>query len=234
MFLICSCSCLCPIYWSHVLSWEWRCSWCSADRRCSNYIWVINNLIAHKGVTYIRDLKVLAVVHFELFIGKSFRYSMAVKLKFYLTYFSCLSQYCFNCQLNLPQGTNFSDIKNTLFSFDKMHLNILSVKMSMRLSIRLHHVNPWCPISRDADAYGLKESFPSEKTWYQHAIMCLTESCHLIRWHATHERITLTHWPLGDVAVVVKVSFSNVLYRLLAWILTVKLLSSKCHRTALM
>ena len=28
------------------VSWEWRCSWSSADRRCSNYIWVINNLIA--------------------------------------------------------------------------------------------------------------------------------------------------------------------------------------------
>ena len=26
-----------------------RCSRSSADRRCSNYIWVINNLIAHKG-----------------------------------------------------------------------------------------------------------------------------------------------------------------------------------------
>ena len=24
----------------------WRCSWNSADRRCSNYIWVINNFIA--------------------------------------------------------------------------------------------------------------------------------------------------------------------------------------------
>ena len=40
------------------LSWEWRCSWSSADRRCSNYIWVINNLTAHKGATYIRDLMV--------------------------------------------------------------------------------------------------------------------------------------------------------------------------------
>ena len=26
-----SCSCLCAIYWSQVLSWEWRCSWSSAD-----------------------------------------------------------------------------------------------------------------------------------------------------------------------------------------------------------
>ena len=58
MFFVSSCSCLCPIYWSHVLSWEWRCSWSSPDRRCSNYIWVINNLIAHKGAPYIRDLTV--------------------------------------------------------------------------------------------------------------------------------------------------------------------------------
>ena len=38
-----SCSCYCSIHWSQVLSREWRCSWSSADRRCSNYIWVISN-----------------------------------------------------------------------------------------------------------------------------------------------------------------------------------------------
>ena len=47
MFLVSSCSCLRSIYWSQVLSWEWRCSWSSADRRCSNYIWVINKFIAY-------------------------------------------------------------------------------------------------------------------------------------------------------------------------------------------
>ena len=47
MFLISACSCLCAIYWSQVLNGEWRCSWSSADRRCFNYIWVINNLIAY-------------------------------------------------------------------------------------------------------------------------------------------------------------------------------------------
>ena len=40
-------SCLWPIHWSQVLSWEWRCSWSSADRWCSNYIWVINNFITY-------------------------------------------------------------------------------------------------------------------------------------------------------------------------------------------
>ena len=58
MFLVSSCSCLCPIHWSQVLSREWRCSWSSADRRCSNYIWVINQFIAYWGATYIRDLTV--------------------------------------------------------------------------------------------------------------------------------------------------------------------------------
>ena len=58
MFLVLSCNCFCQIYWSHVLSWEWKCSWSSADRRCSNYIWVINNSIVYKGATYIRDFTV--------------------------------------------------------------------------------------------------------------------------------------------------------------------------------
>ena len=46
-FFVTSCSCLCLICWSQVLSREWKYSWSSADRRCSNYIWVINKLIAY-------------------------------------------------------------------------------------------------------------------------------------------------------------------------------------------
>ena len=49
---------VCPISWSPVLSREWRCSWSSADRWCSNYIWVINKFIDCYGVPYIRDLTV--------------------------------------------------------------------------------------------------------------------------------------------------------------------------------
>ena len=41
MFLVSSCSCLCAKHGSQLLSREWRCSWSSADRRCSNYIWVM-------------------------------------------------------------------------------------------------------------------------------------------------------------------------------------------------
>ena len=41
-----------------VLSWQWRCSWSSTDRRCSNNIWLIDNFIAYQGSTYIRGLTV--------------------------------------------------------------------------------------------------------------------------------------------------------------------------------
>ena len=58
MFLVSACSCLCAIYLSRVLSRDRRCSWSSADRRCSDYIRVINNLIAYLSASYFRDLTV--------------------------------------------------------------------------------------------------------------------------------------------------------------------------------
>ena len=58
MFLVASCNCLCPIHWNQVLSREWRCSWSSADRWCSNYIWVIGNFIAYLGASCIWGLRV--------------------------------------------------------------------------------------------------------------------------------------------------------------------------------
>ena len=61
MFLVSSCSCLCPIHWSQVLNWERRCSWSSADRRCSNFIWVLKNYIAYWGATYIRGFTVASL-----------------------------------------------------------------------------------------------------------------------------------------------------------------------------
>ena len=64
---ISSCCCLCPIHWSKVMSREWRCSWSSADRRCSNYIWVINNFIAQQGRTYIRGLTVVLYILLWIF-----------------------------------------------------------------------------------------------------------------------------------------------------------------------
>ena len=58
MFLLSSCIYHCPIHWNQGLSREWRCSWSSVHRRCSNYVWVINAYIAYKDATYIRGLMV--------------------------------------------------------------------------------------------------------------------------------------------------------------------------------
>ena len=44
-----------------MLSREWRCIWSNADRRSSNYIWVINNFIAYYGSYYIRCLRVIGM-----------------------------------------------------------------------------------------------------------------------------------------------------------------------------
>ena len=53
----------------------------SADRRCSSYIWVINNLIAYYGATYIRGLTVVyqlnimeSLVHERLICELPFQY----------------------------------------------------------------------------------------------------------------------------------------------------------------
>ena len=63
MIPVSSCSCLFPIPWSQVLSQWWRCSWSSADRRCSNYIWVISKFIVHYGASYISGLTVNTYTH---------------------------------------------------------------------------------------------------------------------------------------------------------------------------
>ena len=60
MFLVSSCKCnvICPIHCKASFK-VWRCSWSSAYRRCSNYIWVIiTKFIAYYGATYTGGLTV--------------------------------------------------------------------------------------------------------------------------------------------------------------------------------
>ena len=77
MFLVSPCSCLCPIHWSQVLSREWRCTWSSAGRRCSNYIRVINKFIARSGASYIEDLTVYVCIYIYIYIYIIYIYTNA-------------------------------------------------------------------------------------------------------------------------------------------------------------
>ena len=51
-----------------VVSWEWRCSWSSVDRRCSNYIWVIVRWFANDFHSWLR-LKILLPTKVRLILG---------------------------------------------------------------------------------------------------------------------------------------------------------------------
>ena len=46
--------------------------------------------------------------------------------------------------------------------------------------------------------------------------------------------ISLTHWPLGDLKIFFKMSFSNSYPESIPWAIPAKLLSEVCHRTPLM
>ena len=69
MFLVSSCSCLSLIHWSQALNWEWRWSWSSANRRGSNYIWMINkqvNCLLRCDLYYRFDSSDAAIYHHGL------------------------------------------------------------------------------------------------------------------------------------------------------------------------
>ena len=71
---------------------EWRCSWSSADRQCSNYIWVINNFIAYLGVPYIRGFRVVKIGLAQLnFPIDKLNYSNQEKFSWWAN-----EKYCFN------------------------------------------------------------------------------------------------------------------------------------------
>ena len=44
----------------------------------------------------------------------------------------------------------------------------------------------------------------------------------------------LTHWPLGDLKIIFKMSFPNSYPELIPWAIPAKLFSEECHRTPLM
>ena len=98
MFPVSACNCLWAIYLCQVLSREWRCSWSSANRRCFNSIWVINNLIAYlSAVLYYRldSIYLLMIIRISVLhhvsIIKSDYYSLAiVMVRQWRSYMCCM------------------------------------------------------------------------------------------------------------------------------------------------
>ena len=139
MCLVSSRSCLRSIHWSQLLSWEWRCCWSSADRRCSNYIWVINNFITYWGENYIRGFTVII---------------------FIIVACDCLSMSIFNCAFGVRHGwTITSSQKSRQICEMQLRIHVLiSDKLLMKNNPRRNIFNcrlkaikatgnmKWCPI----------------------------------------------------------------------------------------
>ena len=71
MFVVSSSWCFRPIHWNQVLSREWRCSWSSTDRRCSNCILMIQQLHCLLRCAYTRGLTELFLYnHLRTFLSK--------------------------------------------------------------------------------------------------------------------------------------------------------------------
>ena len=129
MILVSCCRCLCPINWSQVLSRSWRCSWSSADRRCSNYIWVIDKFIAYEGASYIRDLTVAQLIEAEWWRYELVTYAIIVSDNGLSPVWCQAISWTNTDLLSIgPLGTNFGEISikiNTL-SFKEVHLKMSS------------------------------------------------------------------------------------------------------------
>ena len=72
--------------------------------------------------------------------------------------------------------------------------------------------------------------------------LCLKMICHLmvlsydqvqcmVAFWASKVQHTLIHWPLRDVTVIIKISFSNSSDKLISWVFSVKLPWGECYKT---
>ena len=104
---------LCPIHWNQVLSREWRCSWSSTERRCSNYIRVINKFVAYKGAAYIRGLTVIWLIGGRGWGGGGVGWSNAGAVNTFSAFvnplhFSIIIKILFTFQISHPYLTDVS------------------------------------------------------------------------------------------------------------------------------
>ena len=187
-----------------MLNREWRCSWSSADRQCSNYIWVINNFIAYQGAPYIRCFTV--VQHFQMIItfptdGLAFLGAkpsadkiLTTNLKDILSKFL---RYDFGDVIK-EQTTPFKMVNEILQNI--MTLQLLCSNLTSQTRSRSKNEG----LSR-----AVKEILQRALSWG-----CSMPWLGLMvtNYGNKKQEVTLTHWPLGDLDVILKMEFSILFY----------------------
>ena len=142
MFYLSSCNCLCWTHCSQVENEKWN----GVDRRCSNYIWVINNFIAHSGVAYISGLTlckcVMHVMWFSLRCNRTTNYSEGVnyfnhRVQHGKTTITDLPLKSFHTMSNINKRTvyrgksKWSITKNVIFMTTLWHENALHIAVHL-------------------------------------------------------------------------------------------------------
>ena len=95
-------------------------------------------------------------------------------------------------------------------------------------------------MSLEISNFILGPHLPGANTPSKHHVMICTGNIFMIQMFSLqkitvdHGRDNLTHWPLGDMRVILQVYFWNSFYEMISWALPVKIVSGGCHRTPLM
>ena len=175
--------CLYPIHWSQMLSWEWRCRWSSADRRCSNYIWMSSGLD-------IKHLVYMPIGH------------MVLKIDEPCKNFHMPSQYLYKpCKAYVYCWENkyMPWLKNHLPSRACKHKSLCALGQDLHapgIRARLN-VEPWSLLP-------IKVSLILEVWHYSQTPMI---QWNLLGWGEHHgephvDYLILTHWLLGHASII--------------------------------
>ena len=116
---------------------EWRCSWSSADTRCSNYIWVISKFIAYEGEAYIRGLTVIIMIVF------CFRKPLSYMCfhTSYVWHISCFGMFyhgAIHMYISLrTDDTDNTFINNCFWINTQLKINVLTRKWNERCHLQM-------------------------------------------------------------------------------------------------
>ena len=159
--------------------WHWHTT-VSYNRRCSNYIWVINNLITYKSASYIR---VLTVYDFLTHCGQN-KMAAILQQQFQMHILQWKWKWLGATRQQDITWTNvYPDLCHYMPSLDHNVLKrwgILQTMMVMGEDTIICHINAcltraWCPYCQYVLVYGITDEDAIFPIWHIHnfVVLCI-------------------------------------------------------------
>ena len=178
-----------------MLSRGWRCSWSSANRWCSNYIWVINNSVAFQGSLisevwrYTRGKK-------HLYTGKDMTEKMHMRMTVWHNMCMSLSEYItLKIVIKCPKYLQHTSHKHTA---DQDYFNCLSFATALspliytRWRTKKHNHTSIFQTCRSYFIYALNELHsPKSLTTFSNAFIWMKKYKFRFHW-SLYPRVQLT------------------------------------------